>query len=183
MYNMVKMGVFFGENFAQGRKAFGLKFSGAFATTDAVTEGIDFIGDKPLTYLISMGLHYKYYFNPYSTNQGRWALNIESGAFISSGLVTGYVGAGFELSLINRYSIAFMPLWALQTEVQGDQVFNEQDDGSFANLGSINNEGTWGGLGYALQTNITWESEVEIYAPTNSLYSLRPFLIFGRMRG
>jgi hypothetical protein len=73
----------------------------------------------------------------------------------SVGLVTAYLGLGFEMAMIRRFSLSFVPLFILPAEVGGGLTLAQQADGSFT-TSTGPSQGKFGGVGAMAKFNINW---------------------------
>lgn len=143
------VGIAIGEHFDQMSKYFGLGIEAM------VNFGDNLPGAEVLPWALKLGPQFKYTFNPFEMSNPRWIAGVDFGALISPGITTGYIAVGPELKMINRFSVAFQPMYILSADAKEAQVINQQDDLSFAS-GESDVKGKFGGLGLMMKVNIYW---------------------------
>jgi hypothetical protein len=143
--------LFIGEKYDRGRKRFGF----LIGANVNMMQGDTLQGSSPLPFGIRIAPQFRYTFNPYNISSARWSLSGEVGGFLSSGLVTGYFGLGFEVAMMQRFSISVTPMYILPANVSSGTVQIQQPDGSFQPGGS-NAIGTYGGFGTVAEVKINW---------------------------
>jgi hypothetical protein len=158
MHAMPGVDIYFGERYYQSNRSFGLKMGGSFRLTDKSESDENEktsreIGD-PLPFAVTFGPKYVHHFNPLSHGI-KYSLASEAGLFLSSGMITGYVSSGPEITVVKHYAISLSPIYVLESKVDSSETFNEQDDGSFESEGA-SKQGRAGGFGYALKLTMNW---------------------------
>jgi len=141
--------IFIGEKYNGGRRRFG------FVLGASLNAGVEGDAGKPLPFLVRIGAQFRHTFNPLNMSTARWSIAGEAGPVISTGIVTGYVGVGVEMAMMERFSVSLMPMYFLTSKVKGTEILVEGENGTINSAGNKDG-GTFGGLGLALKANINW---------------------------
>jgi hypothetical protein len=136
-----------GETFDHGYKRFGLEVSGAFNAGASPDTG------KPLPFALLIGPQYRYTFNPYNVSQAKYSLFGGAGGFISSGLTSGYISLGLEMTMIRKFSVSLAPMYIFPVSVNGPQILGQSPDGTIQNQPGAK-IGNFGGVGIAARVNM-----------------------------
>jgi hypothetical protein len=148
LISMPAVDIFIGERYDRGRKFFGFQIGAGFNMTGASPQV------KPLPWMMKVGPKIGYVFNPYNTTTARYSITGELGGIISTGLATGYIGIGPEVTMIHRFSVSLTPIYAFKGSVTNSQTLIQQDDNTFTS--TEEGGGKWGGLGILAKACIHW---------------------------
>ena len=138
-----------GERYDRGRKRFGFVIGGAFNMGTKPELG------NPVPFILRVGPQYRYTLNPYNVSTARYSLAGELGGLFSTGLSTGYVAFGPEVTMINKFSASLTPMYILKANVGGPQVYRQNDAGGVDSAPGAN-IGSFGGLAVMAKVNINW---------------------------
>ncbi|MEK7691281.1 MAG: hypothetical protein AAB425_09690, partial [Bdellovibrionota bacterium] len=138
-----------GEKYAGGHRAFGFLVGGVIGLGPSPKTGTN------IPWLLRIAPQFKYFFNPENVTTARYGITGEAGGIVSTGLVTGYLGAGPEVSMIRRFSVTLLPMYIFSATVAGAQQLEQQTDGSFKQKQTAP-MGTFGGFAMSMKVNINW---------------------------
>lgn len=143
--------LFMGEKFDRGRKVFGFLLGGAFNMGGSGSS----TGGTPLAWALRVAPRFRYVFNPYNVTTARYSIASELGAFIGTGVTTGYFGIGPEMAMVKRFSMSLTPIYILKGSVAQAANFTQGNDGHFNSSGDTE-AGKFGGLGVLMKASINW---------------------------
>lgn len=141
--------LFIGEHFDRMRKLFGFQIGGMFNLFPIADHS------TPVPWAVRTGPKFGYCFNPYNVTTARFSVTAEFGGLLSTGYVSGYFGAGPEVSMIRRFSVSVIPIYIIPRSVAGSETLIQQSGGGFTSSGK-DSVGKLGGLGGVVKVNFNW---------------------------